>query len=75
MPSGTAYVNTLYNIGRLTSEITALGVEIKDYARGLIDFPSLRGGRIVYLCWELADGGPIAWWHETDAGYAGREPL
>lgn len=75
MEGGTSYVNTLYEIGKLTTEITDLGVEIKDYSRGLIDFPSLRAGRVVFLCWELSDGGPIEWWHETDAGFAGRQPL
>ena len=42
--------------------------------RGLVDFPSLRDGREVYLCWD--DGEPdIGFWHELDAGYPGREEL
>src|SRR3712207_8835187 len=43
--------------------VTALGVELKDLDRGLIDFPSLRDGRVVYLCWQLGEG-PVAYWHE-----------
>jgi hypothetical protein len=47
---------------------------VKDPATGLIDFRSLRGGREVYLCWRLGEG-EIAWWHELDAGFQGRQPL
>lgn len=56
------------------AEINALGIEVKDLETGLIDFPSLREGRVVYLCWRLGESD-IAWWHEVDAGFAGRTPL
>jgi hypothetical protein len=56
-------------------EITALGVLVKDLDIGLIDFLALRDGREVYLCWRLGEEGRIAWWHEIDAGFAGRQPL
>ena len=62
---------------RLTTgvrRIAELGVEVKDLDHGLIDFPSLRDGRVVYLCWRLGEG-PIAYWHELDGGFAGRQPL
>jgi len=75
MSGGTAYVNTLYAIGKMTSELQELGVELKDPSRGLVDFPSLRGERIVHLCWELGEGGGIRYWHETDSGYAGRQEI
>lgn len=75
MKGGTGYVNTLYSIGKLTTEIHEIGVEIKDPSRGLIDFPSMRGDRVVLLCWQLGEGDEIEWWHETDAGFAGRQPL
>ena len=55
-------------------EIVALGVEVKDLDHGLIDFPSLRDGRVVLLCWRLGEGD-IAYWHEVAAGFAGRQPL
>jgi hypothetical protein len=54
--------------------IDALGVELKGIETGLIDFPTMRGGRVVYLCWKLGEG-PIAFWHEVDAGFAGRRSL
>jgi hypothetical protein len=55
-------------------EIADLGIEVKDINQGLIDFPSVRDGRIVYLCWRLGEG-EIAYWHDLDAGFAGREPI
>ena len=55
-------------------KIHELGVELKDPAIGLIDFPSLRDGRVVYLCWRLGETA-IEYWHETDTGFAGRQPL
>ena len=75
MEGGTGYVNTLYKVGKLTTELHELGVELKDHTRGLIDFPSMRGERIVLLCWQLGEGDEIEWWHETDTGFAGRQPL
>jgi hypothetical protein len=59
----------------LMSEIEALGVQLKDFTRGLVDFPSLRDGRMVLLCWQLGEGDTVEWWHGVDDGYAGRTPL
>ena len=75
MAGGTNYVKTLYEIGKLTTELHELGVELKDYSRGLIDFPSMKDGRVVLLCWQLGEGNRIEWWHEIEAGFAGRQPL
>jgi len=75
MEGGTGYVNTLYKVGELTTELTELGIELKDYTRGLIDFPCKRSGRVIYLCWQIGDADEIEWWHETDAGFAGRQPI
>ena len=75
MESGSHYVKSLYEVGKLTTEFHQLGVELKDYSRGLIDFPSLRDGQVVLLCWQLGEGNEIEWWHEIEAGFAGRQPL
>jgi hypothetical protein len=75
MEGGTKYVNALYKIGKLTTEIHELGADLKDYERGLIDFPSMRGERLILLCWQLGEGPEIAWWHEPEAGFAGRQRL
>lgn len=55
-------------------EIQELGIEVKDLDTGLVDFPALRDGREVYLCWRL-DEPAIGWWHDLDTGFAGRQPL
>ena len=75
MEGGSGYVRLLYKVGKITTEIHEAGVQLKDYERGLIDFPSMRDDRIVLLCWQLGEGEEIEWWHETDAGFAGRQPL
>jgi hypothetical protein len=49
-------------------------IQIKDLNRGLIDFPSLRNGREIFLCWEK-DEDDIEYWHDLESGYAGRERL
>ena len=54
--------------------IQGMGVQIKDFDRGLVDFPHLRDGREVFLCWEL-DEDDIEFWHDIDGGYGGRERL
>jgi hypothetical protein len=55
-------------------EIAGLGVEVKDLNQGLIDFPHWRDGRVVYLCWRLGEGR-IGYWHDIEAGFAGRQEL
>lgn len=56
------------------AEIAALGAEIKDFELGLVDFPMRVGSRTVYLCWKAGEPR-IEYWHEIDAGFAGRRPL
>ena len=55
-------------------EVQALGCEIKDLDRGLVDFRSWRHGQEVYLCWMLGEG-EIAYWHDLQAGFGGRMPI
>jgi hypothetical protein len=47
---------------------------VKDIDTGLLDFPSLRGGEEVLLCWRLGED-EVAWWHRPEDGFAGRQPL
>ena len=61
-------------VRRLLAEISGAGIVLRDLDRGLIDFPSLRDGREVYLCWELGEDS-VEFWHDLDAGFGGREPL
>lgn len=55
-------------------EIRQLGVEFKGFDTGLVDFPAEMNGRPVLLCWQLGEES-VKYWHEEDAGYAGRQPL
>lgn len=55
-------------------ELQSLGVEAKGAVDGLVDFPAMVDGRMVYLCWKLGEP-EIVHWHEVDAGFAGRQPL
>ena len=72
---GVAYAVVLTELTSEMSELDTLGVQLKDFERGLIDFPSLRDGRVVLLCWQLGEGDELEWWHDVDAGFAGRTPL
>jgi hypothetical protein len=73
--SGVAYAAVLTELTLQLSELETLGVQLKDFERGLVDFPSLRDGRVVLLCWQLGEGDELEWWHDVDAGFAGRTPL
>ena len=75
MANGVAYATILTELTTQMAELEALGVQLKDFERGLVDFPSLRDGRVVLLCWQLGEGDELEWWHDVDAGFAGRTPL
>ena len=56
------------------AEMRELGVEMKGIDTGLVDFPSEVDGREVLLCWQLGEES-VQYWHEVDAGFAGRQPV
>ena len=58
----------------IVGEITAEGIIVRDISRGLVDFPSVREGREIYLCW-IGGEETIAFWHETNRGFEHRQPL
>ena len=55
-------------------ELQAMEVVLRDLDRGLVDFPAIREGREVFLCWEEGEA-EIGFWHDLDSGYGGRHPL
>jgi len=55
-------------------ELRQLGVEPKNGLEGIVDFPSMMDDRLVYLCWKLGEP-EVLFWHEIDAGFAGRQAL
>jgi len=70
-PAARTLIEELDGIVR---EIEASGAHLKDVKLGLVDFPTERDGEIIYLCWQ--SGEPeVAFWHRTEEGFAGRQPL
>jgi len=71
---GHLYISGLQQVSANLQAIHELGVLVKDVDIGLCDFPHLRDGRVVYLCWKLGED-EVRWWHETTTGYKDRCPL
>ncbi|MDP7665030.1 MAG: DUF2203 domain-containing protein [Nitrospinota bacterium] len=74
MPSAADYFPL---VGEITSHLKyfqAIGVLIKDLSAGLVDFPSIRDGRVVFLCWHAGEE-TVSHWHEVDAGIADRNQI
>ncbi len=59
---------------RCAREIQELWAVVKDLEQGLVDFPSLRDGEEVFLCWRVGEDA-VAFWHPVDEGFSGRRPL
>lgn len=59
---------------RLVEAIQRHGCTLKDIDLGLVDFPALRGGQLVNLCWKM-DEAHVGFWHATDEGFASRKSL
>jgi hypothetical protein len=70
----SALVQDFGRFDALIHQILEMGVQIKDVNIGLLDFPALHHGREVYLCWKYGEK-EIAFWHEVEAGFAGRQPI
>ena len=73
-PEGVPYVEAATHLLYLLHQVKEMGVHIKDIDKGLCDFPYMRNGRVVYLCWHLGEDS-ITHWHDIEAGFSGREPL
>lgn len=67
-------VKEFERLDALVHQVQATGALFKDINLGLLDFPALRDGREVYLCWKYGEDD-IAFWHEIEAGYAGRQSI
>jgi hypothetical protein len=61
-------------VRRLLGVLAEAGIVLRDIDRGLIDFPAIVDGREAFLCWELGED-EVAYWHEPEAGFGGRQPL
>ncbi len=67
-------VLTVDRLQSCLEELDQVGVELKDWSLGLVDFPCRLGRREVYLCWRYGESC-IGHWHESDEGFAGRRPI
>jgi len=73
-PLVNEWVKIMADIREVFAEFESREILVKDLERGLVDFPAIIGDREVFLCWEQ-DEDTVEFWHDLDAGYAGREHL
>jgi len=73
-PTLSRMVKTFDRLDALIHSVQDMGAIIKDINTGLLDFPALKDGREVYLCWKYGEED-IAFWHEIAEGFAGRQPI
>lgn len=73
-PALSKMVHDFEKLDALIHKIQDTGAQIKDINIGLLDYSALKEGREVYLCWQHGEGD-IAFWHEVEDGYAGRQPI
>ena len=71
---GAEYGVEAYRLYLSIESIREIGVLLKDLDTGLLDFPHEREGRVGFLCWHPPEER-VGFWHEIEAGYAGRRPL
>ena len=62
------------SLAKLVDQLNELGAQVKDVDEGLVDFPALRRGETVLLCWKLGEDH-VEFWHTVEDGFAGRRPL
>jgi hypothetical protein len=62
------------SLAHTVDEIAGHGAQVKDPDEGLIDFPALRRGETVLLCWKLGED-EIRYWHTVEDGFGGRQEL
>lgn len=68
------WATKLARVDELMDRINGWGIQLRDITTGLVDFPGLREGEVVWLCWRLGEP-EIAFWHSRDEGFGSREPL
>jgi hypothetical protein len=71
---GTDYLKVVLKANQITKGLEKRGCVIKGIEMGLVDFPSIRDGKEVYLCWKIPEQ-EIRFWHDLDTGFAGRQPI
>ena len=73
-PPGRVISEAFLQLRAAVNELEEMEIVLRDVDRGLIDFPAIIDGREVYLCWEEGED-EVAYWHDMDAGFGGRQSL
>ncbi len=73
-PEGTSYLKIVISLQSCLTQLQETGCVLRSLQDGLVDFPHLKQGREIYLCWKYGEED-IRFWHEVDEGFAGRTPL
>lgn len=73
-PVAPEYFRSLLSLRQVLKEVERMGVQVKDVDSGLVDFPARLHGREVLLCWRVGEDA-VAYWHDLESGFAGRQPL
>ena len=71
---GRVVSEAFLELQRALGELQSMEIVLRDLERGLVDFPALRDGEEIYLCWEEGED-EIGYWHDQDSGFGGRQPL
>ena len=71
---GRVVSEAFLELQRTLGQLQEMDIVLRDLDRGLVDFPTLRDGEEVYLCWEEGEDA-IGFWHDAESGYGGRQPL
>ncbi len=69
-----ALLSTVEKLQNCLGELAEIGVELRDWGLGVVDFPAMADGREVFLCWQFGEPR-VMHWHEQEAGDAGRQSL
>ena len=65
---------TMARVAELMERLQEWGLELRDMATGLVDFPAIVDGEEAYLCWRLGEA-EVAYWHGPEDGFNGRLPI
>lgn len=68
------WLRLLADLRAVMHEFQTREILLKDIDRGLLDFPAFIGSTEVFLCWQ-EDEERVEYWHDLDAGFAGRHPI
>jgi hypothetical protein len=73
-PEGREYSEAMRLLKSEVERLSGEGIVLRDVETGLVDFPTTREGRLVYLCWRLGEDA-VRFWHDPETGFGGRRPL